>query len=702
MGSILKSKLFWVFAALLLLFGLYVVLGFYVAPGIVRSQAVDFVREKYGRELSIGEIRINPLKLQAEIKDLSLPDKDRKPMLAFRRLFVDFEASSLWQRAFVFKDVQLDAPLARAVIRPDGSVNLADLALPDDEEDDAPLPAIWIEQFVLGDGTVQFADQARRVPLERQFSPVNLKLENFKTTPEGGAFGLTAKTQNAELLEWRGRFALEPQVSSSGDLAVTNLNVPGGLEVAGVALPFVIPQGEVNFRGSYSVALGDPVRLDVHLPQMQINGLTMRAQGLEQDYVEIPTVVISDTKVSMPANTVSLGTIAVEGVKAQIWTMPDGTLNIDQLFAAQPAAPAPASTPAAGTSPAKAPPDSAATAAATPAPAAPSNPWAMTVGNVAMRNAAVSYEDRAVMPTARFELSPLNVTASNASLELSKPLPVEFDMSINGAAKLQGSGQVIPEPFAADFDIKLAGFPLVELQPYANGTTDLTIKQGTAEAAGKFALAPPNSGRPELSFAGDAAIAGFKSIDNTLEQDFVNFDRVELSKLKFALAPDSLSIDRVRVVKPFARVIISPDAVLNVSAVFDPQGTAAAVAQAKADAAAKEAGSKRKKTRAEIRAEKKATEDAAKARKLAAAAPPPELKETGMPIRVREVQIVSGTMDFADLNVQPNFAAAIESLDGSIIGMSSDPNSRATVDLARQRRGVLAGVDLRHDAAVRL
>ena len=44
MGSILKSKLFWVFAALLLLFGLYVVLGFYAAPGMVRSQAVDFVR----------------------------------------------------------------------------------------------------------------------------------------------------------------------------------------------------------------------------------------------------------------------------------------------------------------------------------------------------------------------------------------------------------------------------------------------------------------------------------------------------------------------------------------------------------------------------------------------------------------------------------------------------------------------------------
>jgi len=679
-GNVLKSKIFWVLAIPLLLFGLYVALGFYAAPRIVRSQAIDFVREKYGRELTLGEIRIDPFKLQAEIKDLSLPDTDGKPMLAFRRFFVDFELSSLWQRAYVFKDVQLDAPLARTVIRSDGSVNLADLALPDEEDTDEPLPALWIQQFALGDGTVQFADLARRVPLERQLTPVNFKLEDFRTTPEGGAFGLTAKTQNAELMEWRGTFALEPQVSSSGDLAITNLNVPGALEVAGVELPFVIPQGELNLRGSYSVALGEPMQLAVNLPQMQLNRLSLRAQGLEQDYVTVPTIVISDTKIAMPANTVSLGTIAAEGVKADVWTMPDGTLNIDQLFAEQPAAAAAA--PAAPDAPAA----TAATASAKsgePAavPAAPATPWTVTVTNVVLRDAAVSYEDRAVQPVARFELSPLDVTATDASLDLTQPVPVKFEATINGVAKLTGAGHVVPETFAADVDIDLTDFPTKALQPYANGTTDLTIQQGAVAAKGKLTLAPAGTGQPELVFAGNAAIANFKSIDNALEQDFANFERIELSKLKYAMAPDSLSIDRMRVVKPFTRVIISSDAVLNVAAVFDPQGTAAAVAQAKADKAAQEATPKRKKTRAEIRAEKQAAADAAAARKLAAAAPLEELKETGMPVRIREVEVVDGTMDFADFSVQPNFAAAIGSLNGVITGMSTDPNSSATVKL---------------------
>jgi hypothetical protein len=222
---------------------------------------------------------------------------------------------------------------------------------------------------------------------------------------------------------------------------------------------------------------------------------------------------------------------------------------------------------------------------------------------------------------------------------------------------------------------------LRDLQPYFNGTTDLRIQQGTVAARGKFRLDPPGSGKPEIGFAGDATLAGFKSIDNALEQDFFNFERIELSKLEYAMAPDSLRIDRVRVVQPFARVIVSSDAVLNVSAVFDPAGTAAAVAEAKAAAAAQAAESKRKKSRAELQAEKKAEAEAARARKLAASQPPPELKETGMPVRIREVVVTGGTMDFADYSVQPNFAAAIEALGGSITGMSTDPNSRATVKL---------------------
>ena len=678
---LLKSKAFWAVTIVLGLVALYATLGFYVAPKVVRSQAIAYVQETYGRQLAIGEVRIHPFKLQAEIKDLALPDADGSPMIGFERLFVDFEVASLWERAFVFREVTLDKPSLRAVLHPDGSLNLADLATEDEE--DSPTPAVWIKAFALNGGAVNALNQMRRTPIERHFAPVAFTLEDFRTTPEGGDFSLSARSQNEEQFEWRGRVALEPVVASSGEFEMRDLRVPGIAEFIDDLLPFVLPRGQIDLAGTYDIKLGATTALDVTLPKIEVSDLALRARGIDEDWVEIPSVVLADTKISMPANTVTLGGITVDGLKARAWFNEDGSLSTDQLFAAAPVESTTGSgdAPEQATAPSAPPAPPGTKASPAPAAGAASAAWTVNVGSVALRQAAVDFEDRTVKPAAKFALAPLNVTLRDASLDLAKPLPLEFDTSINGAATLQGTGQLVPEPMAVDVDIKLAGFAVGDLQPYANGTTDLTIREGTIDAAGRFAMAPPESGRPEMSFAGDVSILGFRSIDNALERPFLDFERVELAQLRFAMAPDSLSIDRVRVVKPFARVIISSDQVINIAAVFDPEGTAAAVAAAKAAAAAKSAEASRKKTRAELRAERQAAEAAAKARAAAALAPAPELKETGLPIRIREVSITGGTMDFADFSVQPNFAAAVQALGGTITGLSTDPNSRATVKL---------------------
>lgn len=58
-----------------------------------------------------------------------------------------------------------------------------------------------------------------------------------------------------------------------------------------------------------------------------------------------------------------------------------------------------------------------------------------------------------------------------------------------------------------------------------------------------------------------------------------------------------------------------------------------------------------------------------------------------MPITIGLVRIASGTTDYADLSIQPNFATGIQDLHGAIKGLSSDPSSRAKVDL----RGTVNG-----------
>lgn len=52
-----------------------------------------------------------------------------------------------------------------------------------------------------------------------------------------------------------------------------------------------------------------------------------------------------------------------------------------------------------------------------------------------------------------------------------------------------------------------------------------------------------------------------------------------------------------------------------------------------------------------------------------------------MGIAIDTIRLEGGSANYADYWIQPNFALGIQSLEGSIVGLSSDPHSRAKVDL---------------------
>jgi uncharacterized protein involved in outer membrane biogenesis len=643
--AILKSRPFLALASLAALVGLYALLGFELAPRLVRDQAVGFVRDNYARELRIGAVRVQPFKLQLEVRDLALPDADAETMLGFERLFVDLELSSLWERAFVFRELSIEAP---------------NLALPEDpQQPETSTPPLWVQRLAVERGQVQFVDAARAVPFERLFEPVGFVLENFRTTPEGGDFRLSARSKADEIFEWKGKFSLEPRIASQGEFTITDLNAPGVAEFLGDALPFGLTAGSIDLGGSYRITIDQPVTVDLQLPTIELTGLGLRARGADSDWVRVPALVVSGTEVRVPAQTVKVARVAIQGFEARAWISPDGSVNLQQLFAAEPAV-----------------------ASAATNESVPATPWTVELASFEVAEASIALEDRMAEPAKQFTLAPVNLRVANASLDLGRPLPVELDALINGHARFEAGGTLTPEPLAADLDIKLAKARMQILQPYVLPVADLTITNGELGVAGKARLDPPGGGRPEISFSGDVTIDDFRSVDNTLKEALVDFRRLHLQKVSYAMAPDALSIERVLLEQPYARVIISPERVINIAAVLDPQGTAAALAERRAEAAAE--ASRTPAQRREIERQKQAADKAAaKARsggaQSAPAATPPA---DAIPIRIREVRIQSGRMNFSDYFVQPNFSADVQDLSGTVTGLSSAADSRAKVALA--------------------
>ena len=123
-----KTKAFRISAVAALLVALYALAGFVVAPRILRSTLMKEIPKTLGVTPAVGEIRLNPFLFQLEIKDFSLAAPNGEKLLGFARLFVDFELSSIWHRAYSFADIEIDSPSVNAVVARDGSLNLMQLS----------------------------------------------------------------------------------------------------------------------------------------------------------------------------------------------------------------------------------------------------------------------------------------------------------------------------------------------------------------------------------------------------------------------------------------------------------------------------------------------------------------------------------------------------------------------------------------------
>src|SRR5450631_1289856 len=120
LSSRLRRYLVWSAIAAALV-GIYAAAGYWGVPHLLRSSLQNFVATHYQRKLSLGEIRFNPFNLRLDVRDLSLPDRDAQPMLGFGHLQVALQIASLWRRAPSFRNIELEQPFARLLIRSDGT-----------------------------------------------------------------------------------------------------------------------------------------------------------------------------------------------------------------------------------------------------------------------------------------------------------------------------------------------------------------------------------------------------------------------------------------------------------------------------------------------------------------------------------------------------------------------------------------------------
>jgi uncharacterized protein involved in outer membrane biogenesis len=374
MGKRIRVIALWL-AGLVLL---YAAIGFFALPALVKRQAVKHVEHELGHQLAIGTLRFNPFTLAAELTDVELREASGAALASFKRLFVDFEAKSLFRRVWTFAAVELAAPAVNLELRPDGSSNFSALLAAmrkTPPEPEQPMPALQIDRITVADGRIDLADLQAGPDARLRLEPIAFDFTELSTlASEISPYQLTARTPQGETVQWGGEIVLNP-FSSSGRLALKDWKVATLTRLLGKRIALHSANGEIDLALEYRAAFAGGVpEATVTGAEIGVNGLGLTAAQGQAPLVNAKRIALRGGSFDLTKRTVSVDAIELIEPDAAFHVDAQGRVNWAALapHPVSAAKPAPAAPGAATPAPAPSPSEPAAAAPAPdPAPAAP-------------------------------------------------------------------------------------------------------------------------------------------------------------------------------------------------------------------------------------------------------------------------------------------------------------------------------------------
>ncbi|GAA0424866.1 DUF748 domain-containing protein [Pseudomonas veronii subsp. inensis] len=618
--------------ALLTALALYSLLGFLILPGIALRIANQQLANYATLPARIERIELNPFSLEVTAWGLKIGEPG-KEQVAFERLYANLQIDSLWTRALHLADVQLDKPKTELLFDKSGQLNLAQLfKLPPSEPtpanpDAKPFP-LRIDSIKLAGGYVHFEDLRPSEPIEFLYDKLDFELKNLSTLPEDNAdMTLVAAGPEGGQIDWKGNFSLVP-ITSQGTLKVTDGKMKAWWPYVREALPLVLEDGVLNFSTEYKFSLAKETELNLTNTAASIAPFAIKAPD-GRPLVRLERLDVSETTVDLAKQQVVIGKIRSNKLETWAAREADGQLDWQKLFASQPSKPSKAPEPA------KAP----ATADSPKAdPAAPSKPWQVLLKDVQLRNYQVHLADRQAKPAVALELGPLNIDVQNFDSLNQSPFTLKVDSGLGKQGKIQAAGEVNLNPVSAKLKVNTQDIDLRVAQSYISPFIRLELRSGMLGSNLDVNL---KSADPlKLQITGRAQVEQLHTLDTLKTRDFLKWQRLVLEGVNYQHG-ESLSIDKVNLLQPYVRFMINDDRTTNVDDLLIPQP---------ANSGAK-------------------------------SAPKPASKEKPLGIHIGQIAINDGSANFADFSLTPNFATAIQQLNGQIGTIDSRQAKPASVDI---------------------
>ena len=271
----------------------------------------------------------------------------------------------------------------------------------------------------------------------------------------------------------------------------------------------------------------------------------------------------------------------------------------------------------------------------------------ISIASIAVNGGRITFTDTTLPTALTHVVDAIRITADRIELDDSRPITATSSATLASGGAVQAKLKFDHRGGAGEADITVERMALAALSPYLNRNTRLRLAKGDATIAGRVKFSGVANATETIRFEGNAALRDIELIDETTRAPFAQWAELSSQDLRVVLGAQGTDVMFTDLLldQPRGKLIIAQNGTVNLTQI------------GKADAPTMPSTAS------------------------AQAAPTPVDADKKTLVKVDRLQVTGGDIEFADLSLRPQFGVRISDLAGLIVGLSSEPSSRAEVSM---------------------
>jgi uncharacterized protein involved in outer membrane biogenesis len=511
-----------------------------------------------------------------------------------------------------------DATLRYARL-PGGKSNFDALMGTPEKPDPKAVPTdVRIDTLTLAGTRIDYADLAAP-------APAHLTLENLAGTLRGLS---TVKAPPAALNVSANLAGGSLSTTGAFDLAGSRYD--GKVEIRQVSLaplmPLTPPMLDADITGGSFTADGalkadwhEAATVRLERAKARLDGFNLVPHGGRASPITWKSLTATIATVDMATSEARIDTLLLEGLALDVKRLANGNLDVLSLLPANASAAHPAG-----------------------------HDWHWSVGHVGLSDSTVTLRD-AKAPGKR---NGINLTASafgidGLSDDLRKPIALDLKGAL-GDGTFAVTGKVRPTPLDADLTLQATRLDIAPLQTLVTVPLNVTVASGLLSLDGQAHYTDRGKDAARIGYRGKATLGRVRVQDKVTNDDFLRWNSLSATNMALALGDGVPRVDvgGLALDDFYARVIVNATGRLNLQdVVASPEAPGAvSVTQAQANPAPKPADEP---------------------------VPVPAAAGPDADIRIGQVTLTKGRLNYTDNFIKPNYTADVMDLTGKIGGFGT-------------------------------